>query len=152
MRSTEENSKNVQVKMTIQEIQEEIIQEFKTFGNWMDKYNYLIKLGKDLSPIDSKYKIEENIIKGCQVKTWFHSIFKDGKVFYDIDSSSMMIKGICVLLIKVLSGQKPEDIKNADLYFIDKIGLRENFSPVRANSLWKLVNKMKSDAALYDKQ
>lgn len=136
--------------MTIQEIQEEIINEFKIFDNWMDKYNYLIELGKDLPPIDSKYKIEGNLIKGCQVETWFHSTFKDGKVFYDIDSKSMTIKGIIALLIKVLSGQKPEDIKNADLYFIDKIGLRENFSPTRENSLWKLVNRMKQDAILYE--
>ncbi len=135
--------------MTIQEIQEEIINEFKSFDDWMDKYNYLIKLGKDLPSIDSKYKTEDNLIKGCQVKTWFHSAFKDGKVFYDIDSSSIVIRGIISLLIKILSGQKPEDIKNAELYFIDKIGLRENFSPVRANSLWKLVNRMKSDAVLY---
>ena len=134
--------------MTISEIQEKIINEFKNFDNWMDKYNYLVKLGKDLSSIDSKYKTENNLIKGCQVKTWFHSAFKDGKVFYDIDSSSIMIKGIIALLIRVLSGQKPEDIKNADLYFIDKTGLRENFSPARANSLWKLANKMKSDATL----
>ena len=135
--------------MTIQEIQEEIISEFKIFENWMDEDNYLIKLGKDLPPIDSKYKTEENLIKGCQLKTWFHSTFKDGKVFYDIDSRSVIIKGIIALLIRVMSNQKPEDIKNADLYFIDKIGLRENFSPTRANSLWKLVNRMKSDAALY---
>ena len=134
--------------MTMQEIQEEIINEFKIFDNWMDKYNYLIKLGKDLPPIDSQYKIEDNLIKGCQVKTWFHSAFKDRKVFYDIDSRSVIIRGIIALLIRVLSGQKPEEIKNADLYFIDKIGLRENFSPVRANSLWKLVNRMKSDAAV----
>jgi cysteine desulfuration protein SufE len=136
--------------MTIQEIQEEIINEFKIFDNWVDKYNHLIKLGKDLPPIDSKYKTEDNLIKGCQVKTWFHSTFKDGKVFYDIDSRSTFIRGIIALLIKVLSGQKPENIKNADLYFIDKIGLKENFSPIRSNSLFKLVNKIKSDAALYE--
>jgi len=135
--------------MTIQKIQEEIINEFKIFNDWMDKYNYLIKLGKDLPPIDSKYKTEDNLIKGCQVKTWFHFTFKDGKVFYNIDSRSIITRGIISLLIRVLSGQKSEDIKNADLYFIDKIGLRENFSPLRANSLWKLVNRIKSDAALY---
>lgn len=135
--------------MTIQEIQEEVISEFKIFNDWFDKHNHLIKLGKDLPPIDSKYRIEDNLIKGCQVKTWFHSTFKDGRIFYHIDSSSIVIRGIIALLIRVLSGQKPEDIKNADLYFIDKIGLRENFSPVRANSLWKLVNRMKSDATLY---
>ena len=136
--------------MTIQKIQEEIISEFKIFNNWMDKYNYLIKLGKDLPPIDSKYKIEDNLIKGCQVKTWFRSAFKDGKVFYDIDSRSVIIRGIIALLTRVLSSQKPEDIKNVDLYFIDKIELRENFSPVRANSLWKLLNRMKSDAVLHE--
>ena len=135
--------------MSIQEAQKEIINEFKIFDNWMDKYNYLIKLGKDLPSIDSKHKTEDNLIKGCQVKTWFHSTFKEGKVFYDIDSNSIIIKGFIALLISVLSGQKPEDIKNADLCFIDKIGLRENFSSVRANSLWKMVNQVKSDAALY---
>lgn len=137
--------------MTIQEIQEEIIQEFKNFNNWMEKYNYLIKLGKELPPIDSKYKTEDNLIKGCQVKTWFYSEFKDGKVFYEIDSSSLVIKGIIALLTRVLSDQKPKDIENAELYFIDEIGLRENFSPVRANSLWKLVNRMKSEAAFLEK-
>lgn len=135
--------------MDIKETQEEIIQEFKNFDDWTDKYRHLIQLGKDLSPMDSRYKTENNIIKGCQVKTWFHSTLKNGKVFYDIDSISAIIKGIIVLLIKVLSGQRPEDIKNADLYFIDKTGLRENFSPLRANSLWKLVNRIKSDAASY---
>ncbi len=135
--------------MTIQEIQEEIINEFKKFDSWTDKYNYLIELGKDLPLIDSRYKTEDNIIKGCQVKTWFHSGFEDGKVFYNIDSVSVIIKGIIALLTRVLSFQKPEDIKNADLYFIDKTGLRENFSPLRANSLWKLVNRIKSDATSY---
>ena len=134
----------------MQKIQEEIISEFKIFHDWMEKYNYLIELGKDLPPIDSKYKTEDNLIKGCQVKTWFHSTFKDGKVFYDIDSKSMMIRGIIALLIRVLSNQKPEDIKNADLYFIDKTGLRENFSPTRENSLWKLVNRIKQDAIWYE--
>ncbi|MDP2967149.1 MAG: SufE family protein [bacterium] len=138
--------------MSIEEIQEEIINQFKNFDDWVDKYNYLIELGKNLPPIDSKYKTENNLIKGCQVETWFYSTFKDGKVFYDIDSKSMMIKGIIALLIKVLSGQKPEDIKNADLYFIDKIGLKENFSPTRANSLFKLVNQIKLDAITYEKE
>lgn len=136
--------------MTIQEIQEKIISEFKIFNNWMDKHNYLIKLGKELPPIDLKYKIEDNLINGCQVETWFHSSFKDGKMFYDIDSRSMMIRGIIALLIRVLSNQKPEDIKNADLYFIDEIGVREHFSPSRPNSLWKLVNQIKQDATQYE--
>lgn len=136
--------------MTIQETQEKIIDEFKGLDNWDDKHNYLIKLGKDLPSIDPKYKIEDNLIRGCQVKTWFYPTFKDGQVFYNIDCLSAMIKGIIALLIRILSGQKPEDIKNADLYFIDKIGLSEDFSPRRDNSLFKLMNKMKSTAVLYE--
>lgn len=134
---------------TIQETQEKIIGEFNVLESWMDKNSYLIKLGKNLPPINPRYKTEENLIKGCQVRTWYASAFKDGRVYYDIESASDMIKGIIALLTRVLSGQKPEDIKNADLYFIDKAGLRENFSPLRANSLWKLLNRIKSDAALY---
>ncbi|MFH1423730.1 MAG: SufE family protein [Candidatus Nealsonbacteria bacterium] len=136
--------------MTIQETQEEIISEFKILDNWMDKYNYLIELGKKMPPIDPGYKTEDNLIKGCQVKTWFHSAFKDGRVFYDIDSGSLMIRGIISLLIRVVSDQKPEDIKNADLYFIDKTDLREIFSPTRANSLWKLTNRINLDATTYE--
>lgn len=136
--------------MTIQEIQEEIISEFKPFGDWLDKYNYLIKLGKNLPPIDSAYKIEDNLIRGCQLKVWFHSTFKEGKVFYEVDSLSAIIRGIIFLLTRLLTGQKPVDIKNADLYFIDKIGLRENFSPTRANGLWKMERQMKLDAAFYE--
>ncbi|MFH1575825.1 MAG: SufE family protein [Candidatus Nealsonbacteria bacterium] len=137
--------------MTIQEIQEEIINEFRTFEDWIDIYDHLIELGKKLPPIDPKYKTEDNIIKGCQVKTWFHSTFKDGKVFYDIDSASLMIRGVISLLLRVVSGQKPEDIKNTTLYFIDKTGLREVFSPIRANSLWKLANRINLDAIAYGK-
>lgn len=136
--------------MTIQETQEKIIDEFKGLDNWDDKHNYLIKLGRDLPPIDPEHKTEYNLIKGCQVKTWFSSAFKDGQVFFNIDCLSAMIKGIIALLVRVLSGQRPADIKNADLYFIDKIGLSEDFSPLRANSLFKLVNQMKTAAASYE--
>ena len=136
--------------MTIQEIQQEIIDELKIFDNLTDKYDYLVKLGKKLPPISSEYKTESNLIKGCQVKTWYYSTFKEGKVFYEIDSLSGIVKGIIVLLLRILAGQKPENIANADLYFIDKSGLTEIFSPIRANSLWKMVNRMKSDAALYE--
>jgi len=138
--------------MSIQEIQEEIISEFKIFDDWLNnKYKHPIELGKNLPPIDPKYKTEEYLIKGCQVETWFHARFKDGKVFYDIDTKSLVIRGIIALLIRVLSGQQPEDIQNADLYFIDEIGLRENFSPTRENSLWKLVNQIKQNAMRYAK-
>jgi cysteine desulfuration protein SufE len=136
--------------MTIQEIQEEIIGEFKIYGTWLDKHSHLIKLGKDLPPIDPKYLAEDNLIKGCQVKTWFHSRLEEGIIFYEIDSRSLVIRGIIALLLRVVSGQKPEDVKNADLYFIDKTGLRENFSPVRANSLFKMITQIKTDAIFYE--
>jgi len=136
--------------MTINEIQEEIIKEFENFKDWMEKYNYLSKLGKSLPAMNEKYKTEENIIKGCQVKTWFHSRFENGKLFFEVDSKSPLIRGIISLLIRIFSGQKPEDIKNVDLYFIDKIGLRGEFSPLKANSLFKLVNRIKAEAEFYE--
>lgn len=131
--------------------QKEIIEEFKGFDDQIDKYNYLIELGKKLDSINSKHKTEENTIEDCQVKTWFRSNFKDGKVFYYTDSESLFTKGIIFLLLKVLSGQKPSDIIKVDLYFIKKTGLKDNFSFLRANSLGKLVNRMKSEAKKYEK-
>jgi len=136
--------------MTTQEIQEEIIEEFKVFGDWLAKYNHLIELGKKLPLLDLKYKTEENLIRGCQLKVWFHSALEAGRVIYHIDSASTITRGIIFLLVRILSGQKPEDIKNADLFFIDRIGLRENFSPTRANGLFKMARQMKSDAARYE--
>ena len=135
--------------MTIQEAQEEIINEFKGLDDWLDKYQYLIKLGKSLPPIDSKYIKKDYLVKDCQITTWIHSTFKNGKVFYDIDSSSVMVKGMIVLLKRILSGREPEEIVNAELYFIDKAGLKESCAPARINDLFKLVNKMKQNAALY---
>ncbi|MBU4480687.1 SufE family protein, partial [Patescibacteria group bacterium] len=105
--------------MTIQEIQEKIIKEFKNFNDWSEKYKYLIKLGKSLPPMDSKYIKKDYLVKDCQITTWSRSIFKDGKVFYDTDSTSIIVKGMVVLLKRIFSGQKPEDIINTDLYFID---------------------------------
>jgi len=134
--------------MNIQEAQDEIINEFKNFEDWTDKYKYLIKLGKSLSPMNSKYIKKDYLVKDCQVTTWIHSTFKDGKVFYEIDSSSMIIKGMIVLLKRILTGQEPEDIIDADLYFVDKTGLRESCSPARVNDLLKLINKIKHDAVL----
>ena len=131
--------------------QKEIIKEFEDFGNQMDKYNYLIELGKKLDSINSEHKTEENTIEDCQVKTWFYSDFKDGKVFYYADSESLFTKGIIFLLLRVLSGQKPSQIRKADLYFIEKTGLKDNFSFFRANSLGRLVNRMKSEAQKYEK-
>jgi len=149
MRILKKNTKDIPIN--IREAEKEVIKKFRVFDDWIDKYTYIIKLGRNLPSMNLEYKIDENIIKGCQLKTWFYSDYKDGRVFYNIDSMSAIIKGISALLIKVLSGQKPEDIKNADMNFIDKIGLRGDFSPIRENSLWKLINQIKSDAALYEK-
>lgn len=137
--------------MTTEETQRQIIKEFKGLDDWLDKYAYLIKLAKTLPTIDPKNINDDTLIRGCQVNTWFHSNLRGGKVFYEIDSISMIIKGTAVLLLRVLDGLTPKEIKDVDLYFIDKTGLRENFSPMKANSLWKLVNRMKSDAAEYEK-
>jgi len=137
--------------MSIDEIQKEIIKEFENFDNQIEKYNYLVKLGKNLSPIDPALKTEENTIKDCQVKTWFLNEFKDGKIFYYIGSKSLLTNGIISLLIRVFSGQKPKEIKDADLYFIKKIGLEDNFSFFRANSLGKLIERIKLEAKKYEK-
>lgn len=136
--------------MTTQEIQQEIITEFKGLDDCMDKYCYLIKLGKDLPAIAPEYKTDDTLLKGCQMKTWFHSACNKGTVSFDIDSRSLIVKGIAVLLLKILNGKSAEDIKNADLFFIDELDLRELFAPSRANSLWKMLNQMKTDAALYE--
>ena len=130
--------------MTITE--QEIIKEFKTFGRGEKKYNYLIKLGRALPSIGSEYKIESNLIKGCQVKTWFHSRVEDERLYFEADSNSVIVRGFIDLLSRVFSGQKAEDIIDANLGFIDRIDLGENLSPVRANSLWKLVGQIKSEA------
>ncbi len=137
--------------MNIREIQEEIINEFKDFDSWIDRYKYVIKLGKKLPSISSEYKTEENLIKDCQVKTWFQAVSKDGKVFYHIDSQSTIIKGIIVLMKRVLSGQKPEDIKKTNLYFINRIFSQDDFLPLRTDNLQRLIDRIKSEAESYIK-
>lgn len=137
--------------MTTQQIQDEIIKEFRGASQWLDKYGRLMKIGQTLPAADEKHKTEANLVKGCQVRTWYSSSYRDGKVFYQIDSMSLIIKGALVLLLRVLDGQTPETIKKTELYFIDKTGLRELFSPVKANSLWKVVNQMQADATTYGK-
>jgi cysteine desulfuration protein SufE len=129
--------------MTINEIQDNIIDEFSLFDDWMDKYNLLIDLGKDLPVIDPKYKVKDFLIEGCQSKVWLHPDF-DGKIItFTADSDAIITRGIVSLLIKVLSGRTPEEIISADLYFIDKIGLRQNLSPTRSNGLLSMVRQMK---------
>ena len=135
--------------MTIKEIQEEIIIEFKKSKDWRDKYICLINLGKKLPPIDLKDKIADNLINGCDVSTWLITIFKDGKMFYKIDSNSLIVKGLASLLLRVLCGQKPSDIKNIDLNFVEKIGLGRDFLASRADNFWKVFNQMKLNAEHY---
>lgn len=129
--------------MTINEIQDEIISEFAFFDDWMDKYEYIIELGKDLPLIDEQYKDEDHLIKGCQSLVWLHAEENDGKVAFTADSDAIITKGLIALMIRVLSDQQPADIAAADLYFIDKIGLQEHLSPTRANGLLSMVKQMK---------
>jgi cysteine desulfuration protein SufE len=136
--------------MTINEIQENIIDEFSFFDEWMDKYNLLIDLGKDLPVIDPKYKVKDFLIEGCQSKVWLHPDY-DGKIItFTADSDAIITRGIVALLIKVLSGRTPQEIISADLYFIEKIGLRQNLSPTRSNGLLSMVRQMKLFAMAYN--
>lgn len=129
--------------MILNKIQDEIIDDFELFDEWMDKYNYLIELGNQLEPIDPKYKNNEYLIEGCQSKVWLHAELDNGKVMFTADSDAIITKGIVALLVKVMSGRKPEEIKDADLYFIDRIGLKENLSPTRSNGLLAMIKQMK---------
>ncbi len=135
---------------TLQDIQEEIVNEFEVFEDWMDKYNYLIELSSELPIIDPKCKTNDYIIKGCQSKVWLNAEYKDGIIFYSADSDAIITKGIITLLIKVLSGRTPQEIIDADLNFIDRIGLRENLSPTRANGLFSMIKQMKLFAIAYN--
>jgi cysteine desulfuration protein SufE len=136
--------------MDIKEVQEEIIGEFSLFDDWMDKYNLLIDLGKDLPVIDPKFKMKDFLIEGCQSKVWLHPEFDNGIITFTADSDAIITRGIVALLIKVLSKRSPEEIINADLYFIDKIGLRQNLSPTRSNGLLSMVRQMKLYAMAYN--
>ena len=128
---------------TIKEIQEEIIEDFEMFDDWMQKYEFLIDLGKELTPMEEQYKIEDNLIKGCQSRVWLHAEEKNGSIIYSADSDAIMTKGIIAILLRVLSNQKSEDIINADLSFIDEIGLKEQLSATRANGLVSMIKKIK---------
>ena len=129
--------------MSINEYQDEIIEEFSFFDDWMDKYEYLISLGKNLPIIDASYKDEDHLIKGCQSLVWLHAEQEGNKVKFTADSDAIITKGIIGLLIRVLDGQSPADIANTELYFIDKIGLKEHLSPNRSNGLVSMVKQMK---------
>ena len=134
---------------TINEKQDEVIEEFEGFTDWMDKYQMLIDLGNDLEPLDAKYKTEQNLIDGCQSRVWLQADYKDGLLYFNADSDALITKGIIALLIRVLSGHTPQEILDADLYFIEKIGLRQHLSPTRSNGLLSMVKQIKSYAIAY---
>lgn len=129
--------------MTINEIQDELIEDFAFYHDWMEKYEYIIQLGKEVPLIQDHYKTDDYIIKGCQSKVWLYPKLEEGKVFFTADSDAIITKGLVSLMVKVLSGHTPEEIATADLYFIDQIGLKEHLSPTRANGLLSMVKQMK---------
>ncbi len=130
--------------MSINAKQDEIVEEFELFDQWMDKYEYIIDLGKKLPLIDDALKVDENLIPGCQSQVWLHARMENDAVGFTADSDAIITKGIIALLIRVLSGESPQSIASCDLYFIDQIGLKEHLSPTRSNGLVSMVNKLKS--------
>ena len=129
--------------MTINELQDEVIEEFSDFTDWMDKYQLLIDLGNDLEPLDDRYKTESNLIDGCQSRVWIHADYHDGVVTFSAESDALIVKGLIALLLSVLSGHTPEEILEADLYFIDRIGLKDHLSPTRSNGLLAMVKQIR---------
>ncbi|MDR1938160.1 MAG: SufE family protein [Tannerellaceae bacterium] len=128
---------------TINELQDAMIEEFSVFPDWMDRYALLIELGNSLPPLDEALKTESNLIEGCQSRVWLHAGFNDGKVYFQGESDAVIVKGIVSLLIGILSGHTPQEILDADLYFIDRIGLREHLSPTRSNGLVAMLKQMR---------
>ncbi len=137
--------------MSINAKQDEIVEEFELFDQWMDKYEYIIDLGKKLPLIDEEFKMEENLIPGCQSQVWLRAQMEGGTVTFSADSDAIITKGIIALLIRVLSGESPQAIAGSDLYFIDRIGLKEHLSPTRSNGLVSMVNKLKSIGVEFSK-
>ena len=136
--------------MTINEIQDEIIEEFSDFDDWMDKYQLLIDLGNGQEPLEEKYKTEQNLIDGCQSRVWLVADYEDGNIHFRAESDALIVKGIVSLLIRVLSDHTPQEILDADLYFIDQIGLKEHLSPTRSNGLVAMVKQMRVYALAYN--
>lgn len=136
--------------MSIDEVQEQIIEEFSAFTDWMDKYNLLIDMGRSLPPLDPSFKKNEFLIEGCQSRVWLCPRLEGERIFFSADSDALITKGIVSLLVRVLSGRTPEEIKNADLRFIDAIGLKQNLSPTRSNGLLAMVKQMKLYAMAYE--
>ena len=153
LRSTRFHKENIEKSfriMTLNEQQDEIIEEFSVFDDWMDKYNYLIELSKDINLIDPKYKTNEYLIEGCQSKVWLYAEMDGNKIKFSADSDAIITKGIAALLVRVLSDQEPAEILNNELYFLDKIGLQQNLSLTRSNGLLAMVKQMKLYAMAYN--
>ena len=129
--------------MTINEAQDEVIEEFSDFTDWMDKYQLLIDLGNEQEPLDERYKTEGNLIDGCQSRVWLQADWRDGAIYFSAESDALIVKGIIALLIRVLSGHTPDEILGADLYFIDRIGLKDHLSPTRSNGLLAMIKQMR---------
>ena len=137
------------MNMTINEIQDEVIEEFSSFTDWMDKYQLLIDLGNELEPLDEKYKTESNLIDGCQSRVWLQADLIDGKMVLQAESDALIVKGIVALLIRVLSGHSHQEVLHADLYFIEQIGLKEHLSPTRSNGLLAMLKQIKMYALVF---
>ncbi|HIZ01469.1 MAG TPA: SufE family protein [Candidatus Bacteroides merdipullorum] len=135
--------------MTINETQDEIIAEFSDFDDWMDRYQLLIDLGSEQQPLNERYKTDQNLIEGCQSRVWLQADDVDGRLVFQAESDALIVKGIVALLIRVLSGHTPDEILEADLYFIDRIGLREHLSPTRSNGLLAMVKQMRMYALAF---
>ena len=134
---------------TINELQDEVIEEFSDFEDWMDKYQLLIDLGNEQEPLDEQYKTEQNLIDGCQSRVWLQADLVDGKIVFQAESDALIVKGIVALLIQVVSGHTPDEILENDLYFIEKIGLKEHLSPTRSNGLLAMVKQMRMYALAF---
>ncbi|WP_334166708.1 SufE family protein [Phocaeicola paurosaccharolyticus] len=134
---------------TIDELQEEVIDEFSDFDDWMDKYQLLIDLGNEQEPLDAQYKNDQNLIDGCQSRVWLQADLVDGKIIFQAESDALIVKGIVTLLIKVLSGHTPQEILDSDLHFIEKIGLKEHLSPTRSNGLLAMIKQMRMYALAF---
>jgi cysteine desulfuration protein SufE len=131
------------MSMTINEIQDQIIEEFSAFGDWMERYEYLIDMGRTLPPFDIAHKVPDFLIEGCQSKVWLYPSFDDGVITFTADSDALITRGIVALLVRVFSGRTPDEIVSADIYFIDRIGLKQNLSPTRSNGLLSMMKQMR---------
>ena len=137
--------------MTVDEIQQEIIEEFSGLEDWMDKYSFLIEIGNEVVPIDPKYKIESNLIRGCQSRVWLHQEFNEGIIKFEAESDALIVKGLVALLLRIYSNRTPHEILSSEPRFIDEIGLRQHLSPTRSNGLLSMVKQMKLYALAYEK-